>query len=59
MEKVVEVLTPDLDGLIPSDEQEVEFRISQKEKVAPDIIREIAHFLETVADYYEHKNREE
>lgn len=54
----VEVRTPDLDGFIPADEQEVEFRISQKEKVAPDVIREIAHFLVTVADYYEHRQEE-
>ncbi len=54
----VEVISPDLDGMIPADEQEIEFRISRKEKLAPDILREVAHFLETVADYYNRKSKE-
>ena len=55
-EKKIEVLSPDLDGLFEPDE--VEVRIKEKERYTPDIIRDIAHFLLSVADYYDHKKKE-
>ena len=55
-EKKIEVLSPDLDGLFEPDE--VEVRIKEKERFTPDIIRDIAHFLLSVADYYDHKKKE-
>lgn len=54
--KKIEVLTPDIDGLIDPDE--IEVRIKEKERCTPDIIRDIAHFLLSVADYYDHKKKE-
>ena len=55
--KKIEIRSSDIEDLIEPDE--IEFQFNQKMKVAPDIIREIAHFLETVADYYDHKRKEE
>ena len=55
--KKIEVLSPDLDGLFDPAE-EVEVRIREKERFTPDIIRDIAHFLLSVADYYDHKKKE-
>ena len=52
------IMRPDLTDLLSPDDEEVHFRICQKEQLAPDIIREIAHFLECVADYYD-RHREE
>ena len=55
--KKIEILAPDIDGLIEPDE--IQVQIDQKQKYTPDIIRDIGNFLLSVADFYDQKRKGE